>query len=87
MDDESDGYIKSLGDTQGHKISNYLIFDYLNRYGLYEAFSNLNLEEIGDVQELDFLFTFCSYMEYFKVECTYKYDGYSIIFTYYFQEN
>jgi len=45
------------------------------------------LEEIGDVQELDFLFTFCSYMEYFKVECTYKYDGYSIIFTYYFQEN
>lgn len=42
MDDESDGYIKSLGDTQGHKISNYLIFDYLNRYGLYGAFSNLN---------------------------------------------
>ncbi len=42
MDDESDGYIKSLGDTQGHKISNQLIFDYLNRYGLYGAFSNLN---------------------------------------------
>jgi hypothetical protein len=25
------------------------------------------LEEIGDVQELDFIFKFCPYMEYFKV--------------------
>jgi hypothetical protein len=38
------------------------------------------LEQIGDVQELDFLFTLCPYMEYFKVGC-------SIVFKYYFQEN
>lgn len=32
--------------------------------------TKVHLEEIGDDRQLDFIFTICPYMEYFKVGCT-----------------
>jgi hypothetical protein len=43
--------------------------------------TKIYLEEIGDVQELDFLFILCPYMRYFKVGCIKTMDVQSFLRT------